>query len=244
MMSGSDHDTNNDRRFFVIIAIGWVVGSVMGITVAVLFPQWFHTDPPPVFLACAFSVVLFVSVILPLALSGRANRLRNERLAQEHPLDAPYPFLYAVETRFWTGDRFYKLYLAPDRLCFAWLASQIYDKASAERAFPRGNEYFGPWVQRRLIERSRREALYDSLDPASAKLCEIDSRNFYILRGQIRGLDFVAQASRRNPHSVGILTIELTNHTSRHFAIVSIPAKDILPLLQQFAPDILAPNTG
>jgi hypothetical protein len=113
-----------------------------------------------------------------------ARRIRRNRLAEDAALASAYPTLMAVHE-----GRTFRLYFAPSMLCLARIAGAFNSEHDLD--YVEGGLFLRPFLEYALRKKRRREALYDTIDPASPDLLTIDRRNVQIPRDRISGLEFL-----------------------------------------------------
>ncbi|HMP02274.1 MAG TPA: hypothetical protein PKD86_18730 [Gemmatales bacterium] len=100
------------------------------------------------------------------------------------------PFFYGIEPRWWTADRFYKVFVLPQAICAARVAGQFGDESSARAQLVLSGGLLGllfaPLVRRFAAQRAEREAFYDTLTPGSPDFLQADDLNFVLERTDVR----------------------------------------------------------
>lgn len=135
-----------------------------------------------------FAPIAGVALLISLIARRTLQQKAEAGVAQEDPdeTEGDLSPLYVLQPRWFSADRFYKVYLTPEALCGAWVAGQIHDEESGRvQLWPTGPLM---WLTIRSVERRALEAMYDSLADEPTSIIERDSRNFVLRLTEIRSI--------------------------------------------------------
>jgi len=138
--------------------------------------------------------------------------------AASYARSMPPPAFYALRTRWVKWDLFYKVYVTDRALHGAFLAAQVYDARSAGKQAA-GPSPFGGMAQRQLDRRAKREAAYDRMVESGASLIGRDSRNFTILRTEVREVDLRVRFTLWIAARAGQLRLGTIDQLTRRFVL-------------------------
>lgn len=152
-----------------------------------------------------------------------------------------YPTIYGLDARWLNWDRLYKIYVATDCLCGAYIAGQVYDQDSATANLQNFCLLFRRSVNRSFQRREDREARYEGMDPTSREFLAQDNRNFHIRRREVIDITVNRRRSLWTPNNIGIVNIELRDGKLRRFILVGDQDADaIAKTLRLFHPETTA----
>jgi hypothetical protein len=132
------------------------------------------------------------------------------------------PSFLALEPRWLSRDRLYRVFVTPDSLCAAYLAGQVHDQMSAQvfhASFLELSFLARILTPRILARRAAREQQYDALDPRSGDFLAVDKRNFSIFATHIADVVVDRKRSLWMLGNVGAVRIRLVTGKTRKFIL-------------------------
>jgi hypothetical protein len=148
-------------------------------------------------------------------------------------------FFYGLRPRWWSWDRFYRIYVGDRTIAGAYVAGQFYDHVSAAVQLQQLRGLAQPFVRKLMTRRRDREVRYDCIDPFGPSLLDQDPRNFQWQRSDVVRTRFRRNRSRWTPFNVGSVEFDLRDGTSRRFILAGDQPPDrILDLIRRFDPDV------
>jgi hypothetical protein len=153
--------------------------------------------------------------------------------------DAVVPTFYALQPRWLSADRLFKVFVSSQRLAFAYVAGQLYDQRSASVQLQQLNLVLFPLVRRWLRRRDEREQHYSFDNVFEPDFLRLDERNFYLERRDVSGFRINWRRSLWATVNAGSVTIMHRDTSDRRFILVGdqVP-DDILTAVQRFWPDV------
>ena len=147
------------------------------------------------------------------------------------PSGRDLPALFALQPRWFSSDRFYKLYLSPRGIAGAWLAGQFFDEQAASLQLQGLEFLFRPWVRRWLDERNAREAAADACDVYATAFLDLHPRNFILPRADLTGIrhDEGRSLWTFGRDSPGFLHVRLWDGSSRRLILIDTPGMSPIP---------------
>jgi hypothetical protein len=149
-----------------------------------------------------------------------------------------YPYFYALQPRWCSSDRFYKVFVAGDKglICGARIAGQFYDKQSAHVQLVLPAQIFAPlmalWANRLVRKREVTEAQYESIDPTGPQFMTEHRHNFQISTMDITGTHFITRRSYWTTGNSGRMEIHLRSGEILPFILVGNDANQVSEILR------------
>jgi hypothetical protein len=154
----------------------------------------------------------------------------------ERPIE---PFFYGFQPHWLSWDRVYRIYASERLLAGAFIAGQLYDEQAATILLQQSWRFLRPVIRRRLAQRRKREALYDSIDPFTACLLVQDARNFQMPKCDVAWTRLVTDRSWWTPFNAGIVEIGLRSGAKVRFILVGGQNRgEVLQIMERFDPAI------
>jgi hypothetical protein len=150
---------------------------------------------------------------------------------------------YLLVKKFFTWDRFYKVFVDQNGMHGAYLIGQIYDQASAAtlaNAIHQGAAGSVPHFSSVLSRRDQREQEYDPLLPGSPEFLVRDRKNFSIAKEEITRIIYNPRRSMMTEAVTNQGTLIVYTRSGRHRFIITGEQNvvAIVVLLEKFLPTV------
>jgi hypothetical protein len=154
---------------------------------------------------------------------------------------ADVPTFYALQPRWLASDRLFKVFVSAQRLAFAYIAGQVYDRESASLQLQQLSGLLAPLVRRWIRNRDDREQRYTPDVVFGSRFVELDARNFYVEKGEVGRVEIDWRRSLWAPINAGTVTITRRDTTVRRFILVGEQVPDeVLHAVRAFWPCVVA----
>lgn len=140
--------------------------------------------------------------------------------------NAIIPIFYALQTRWLGPDRLFKVFVSPQRLAFAYVAGQIYDRRSASMQLQQLNLLLFPLVRRWLKNREEREKRFSAENVFGSGFLRLDERNFCVERRDVSRVRINWRRSLLATVNAGTVTITARDTPERRFILVGDQVPD------------------